>query len=42
VNGNTKADVEILLGGMINGTSDDGEPSLGSGADRAPHAAEQH
>ena len=39
VNRNTKADVAILLGGMINGTSDDGEPSLGSGADRALRAA---
>jgi uncharacterized SAM-binding protein YcdF (DUF218 family) len=34
-----KADVAILLGGMINGTTVDGEPSLGAGADRALHAA---
>ena len=39
VDRNTKADAAILLGGMINGTSDDAEPSLGSGADRALHAA---
>jgi uncharacterized SAM-binding protein YcdF (DUF218 family) len=39
VDRNTKADVAILLGGMINGTSNDGEPSLGPGADRALHAA---
>jgi uncharacterized SAM-binding protein YcdF (DUF218 family) len=40
VDRNTKADVAILLGGlMINGTSDDSEPSLGRGADRALHAA---
>ena len=39
VDRNTKADAAILLGGMINGTSGDVEPSLGSGADRALHAA---
>ena len=35
----TKADVAILLGGMIKSTSDDGLPSLGVGSDRALHAA---
>src|SRR5689334_3388618 len=35
----TKADVAILLGGGINGTSIDGKPSLGGGADRALQAA---
>jgi len=39
VDRNSTADVAILLGGMISGTSDDGEPSLGNGADRALHAA---
>src|SRR4051812_6161136 len=35
---NTKADVAILLGGMISGEGDDGTPNVGSGADRALHA----
>jgi uncharacterized SAM-binding protein YcdF (DUF218 family) len=34
-----KGDVAVLLGGGINGGSDDGAPSIGHAADRALHAA---
>jgi uncharacterized SAM-binding protein YcdF (DUF218 family) len=35
---NTKADVAILLGGMISNANDNGEPGLGGGADRVLQA----